>query len=258
MRSGNPALNSKTFSSIRNIAAEQPMTIDGTVNKTALSLLLLMTSAIYTWNCLLYTSLMTSAIYTWNNPELSFMLFLPIVIFTFILLLITIFNKKAAPYTVPIYCLLEGGLLGGISAWADAMYPGIANQAICLTFGILAALLMLYKSKLIAVTDNFRLGIFAATFGIFIVYMLNILLSLFGVSFTGPLFGNGLTGIVFSVFVVGIASLNLVLDFDFIEQGANQGAPKYMEWYGAFGLMITLIWLYIEILNLLMKLRSRR
>ena len=243
MRSANPALNSKTFSSIRNIAAEQPMTIDGTVNKTALSLLLLMTSAIYTW----------------NNPELSFMLFLPIVIFTFILLLITIFNKKAAPYTVPIYCLLEGGLLGGISAWADAMYPGIANQAICLTFGILAALLMLYKSKLIAVTDNFRLGIFAATFGIFIVYMLNILLSsLFEISFANSLFSNDLPGILFSVFVVGIASLNLVLDFDFIEQGANQGAPKYMEWYGAFGLMITLIWLYIEILNLLMKLRSRR
>ena len=243
MRSANPALNSKTFSSTRNISNEQPMTIDGTVNKTALSLLLLMTSAIYTW----------------NNLELSFIYFLPIIISTFVLLLITIFNKRAAPYTVPIYCLLEGGLLGGISAWADAMYPGIANQAICLTFGILAALLMLYKSKLIAVTDNFRLGIFAATFGIFIVYMLNILLSsLFEISFAESLFSNDLPGILFSVFVVGIASLNLVLDFDFIEQGANQGAPKYMEWYGAFGLMITLIWLYIEILNLLMKLRSRR
>ena len=243
MRSANPALNSKTFSSTRNISNEQPMTIDGTVNKTALSLLLLMTSAIYTW----------------NNLELSFIYFLPIIISTFVLLLITIFNKRAAPYTVPIYCLLEGGLLGGISAWADVMYPGIANQAICLTFGILAALLMLYKSKLIAVTDNFRLGIFAATFGIFIVYMLNIFLSsLFEISFAESLFSNDLPGILFSVFVVGIASLNLVLDFDFIEQGANQGAPKYMEWYGAFGLMITLIWLYIEILNLLMKLRSRR
>ena len=243
MRSANPALNSKTFSSTRNISNEQPMTIDGTVNKTALSLLLLMTSAIYTW----------------NKPELSSDYFPLIIISTFVLLLITIFNKKAAPYTVPIYCLLEGGLLGGISALADAMYPGIANQAICLTFGILAALLMLYKSKLIAVTDNFRLGIFAATFGIFIVYMLNILLSsLFEISFANSLFSNDLPGILFSVFVVGIASLNLVLDFDFIEQGANQGAPKYMEWYGAFGLMITLIWLYIEILNLLMKLRSRR
>ena len=242
MRSGNPALNRNTFSNTGTVSGDQAMTIDGTVNKTSLCLLLLMTSAIYTW----------------NNPELSDVLFFPIIIGTFVLLLITLFNKKMAPFTVPMYCLLEGGLLGGISALADAMYPGIANQAICLTFGILAALLMLYKSKMIAVTDNFRLGIFSATFGIFIVYMLNIVLSLFGVSFMGPLFGNSTTGILFSLFVVGIAAFNLVLDFDFIEQGAEQGAPKYMEWYGAFGLMITLIWLYIEILNLLMKLRSRR
>ena len=242
MRSGNPALNRNTFSNTGTVSGDQAMTIDGTVNKTSLCLLLLMTSAIYTW----------------NNPELSAELFFPIIIGTFVLLLITLFNKKMAPFTVPMYCLLEGGLLGGISALADAMYPGIANQAICLTFGILAALLMLYKSKMIAVTDNFRLGIFSATFGIFIVYMLNIVLSLFGVSFMGPLFGNSTTGILFSLFVVGIAAFNLVLDFDFIEQGAEQGAPKYMEWYGAFGLMITLIWLYIEILNLLMKLRSRR
>ena len=242
MRSGNPALNRNTFSNTRTVSGDQAMTIDGTVNKTSLCLLLLMTTAIYTW----------------NNPELSAVLFFPIIIGTFVLLIITLFNKKMAPFTVPMYCLLEGGLLGGISALADAMYPGIANQAICLTFGILAALLMLYKSKMIAVTDNFRLGIFSATFGIFIVYMLNIVLSLFGFSFMGPLFGNSTTGILFSLFVVGIAAFNLVLDFDFIEQGAEQGAPKYMEWYGAFGLMITLIWLYIEILNLLMKLRSRR
>ena len=242
MRSGNPALNRNTFSNTGTVSDDQAMTIDGTVNKTSLCLLLLMTTAIYTW----------------NNPELSAVLFFPIIIGTFVLLLITLFNKKMAPFTVPMYCLLEGGLLGGISALADAMYPGIANQAICLTFGILAALLMLYKSKMIAVTDNFRLGIFSATFGIFIVYMLNIVLSLFGFSFMGPLFGNSTTGILFSLFVVGIAAFNLVLDFDFIEQGAEQGAPKYMEWYGAFGLMITLIWLYIEILNLLMKLRSRR
>jgi uncharacterized YccA/Bax inhibitor family protein len=108
------------------------------------------------------------------------------------------------------------------------------------------------------VTDNFRLGVFSATFGILIVYVLNMILSFFGISFMGSLFGNGTTGILFSLFVIGIASMNLVLDFDFIEQGAENGAPKYMEWYGAFGLMITLIWLYIEILNLLMKLRSRR
>ena len=242
MRSANPALNNNTFRNTRRVAQSEAMTIDGTVNKTALGLLLLMTSAIYSW----------------NNPSITLMLFWPIIIFTFILLMITIFNKKAAPYTVPLYCLAEGVVLGGISAMADAMYPGIANQAICLTFGILTALLLLYKSKLIAVTDNFRLGVYSATFGILIVYVLNMILSFFGVSFMGSLFGNGTIGIVFSLFVIGIASMNLVLHFDFIEQGAKHGAPKYMEWYGAFGLMITLIWLYIEILNLLMKLRSRR
>jgi uncharacterized YccA/Bax inhibitor family protein len=242
MRSANPALNNNTFRNTRRFSGSEAMTIDGTVNKTALGLLLLMTTAIYSW----------------NNPATALMLFWPITIFTFILLMITIFNKKAAPYTVPLYCLAEGVVLGGISAMVDAMYPGIANQAIFLTFGILTALLLLYKSRLISVTDNFRLGVFSATFGILIVYVLNMVLSFFGVSFMGSLFGNGTTGILFSLFVIGIASMNLVLDFDFIEQGAESGAPKYMEWYGAFGLMITLIWLYIEILNLLMKLRSRR
>ena len=242
MRSANPALNNNTFRNTRRVSGEQAMSIDGTVNKTALSLLLVMTSAIYTW----------------NNPEVGLALFWPVTIFTFVLLMITIFNKKSAPITVPLYCLAEGLVLGGISAYANALYPGIANQAIALTFGILAALLFLYKSRLIAATENFKLGVFSATFGILIIYVLNLILSLFGVSFMGPLFGNGLTGILFSLFVIGIASLNLVLDFDFIEIGAEQGAPKYMEWYAAFGLMITLIWLYIEILNLLMKLRSRR
>ena len=242
MRSANPALNNNTFRNTRRVSGEQAMSIDGTVNKTALSLLLVMTSAIYTW----------------NNPEVGLALFWPVTIFTFVLLMITIFNKKSAPITVPLYCLAEGLVLGGISAYANALYPGIANQAIALTFGILAALLFLYKSRLIAATENFKLGVFSATFGILIIYVLNLILSLFGVSFMGPLFGNGLTGILFSLFVIGIASLNLVLDFDFIENGSEQGAPKYMEWYAAFGLMITLIWLYIEILNLLMKLRSRR
>ena len=242
MRSANPALNNNTFRNTRRVSGEQAMSIDGTVNKTALSLLLVMTSAIYTW----------------NNPEVGLALFWPVTIFTFVLLMITIFNKKSAPITVPLYCLAEGLVLGGISAYANALYPGIANQAIALTFGILAALLFLYKSKLIAATENFKLGVFSATFGILIIYILNLILSLFGVSFMGPLFGNGLTGILFSLFVIGIASLNLVLDFDFIENGTEQGAPKYMEWYAAFGLMITLIWLYLEVLNLLMKLRSRR
>ena len=205
MRTANPALNNNTFRNTRRVSGEQAMSIDGTVNKTALSLLLVMTSAIYSW----------------NNPEIGLALFWPVTIFTFVLLMITIFNKKSAPITVPLYCLAEGLILGGISAYANALYPGIANQAIALTFGILAALLFLYKSRLIAATENFKLGVFSATFGILIIYVLNLILS-------------------------------------FFENGAEQGAPKYMEWYAAFGLMITLIWLYIEILNLLMKLRSRR
>jgi uncharacterized YccA/Bax inhibitor family protein len=241
MRSANPTLNKNTFR-VQRMAGEASMTIDGTVNKTALGLILLMTTAIYSW----------------NNPEIALSLFWPVTILTFILLLITIFNKKAAPITVPIYCLAEGIVLGGISAMANSLYPGIANQAIAITFGILAALLFLYKSRLIAATENFRLGVFSATLGVFFIYFFNMILGLFGVELFGSLFDNGLVGILFSVFVVGIASMNLVLDFDFIENGAESGAPKYMEWYATFGLMVTLIWLYIEILNLLMKLRSRR
>ena len=242
MRSANPALNNNTFKNTGRFSGTQAMTIDGTVNKTALGLLLLMTSAIYSW----------------NSPGEALGWFVPITIFTFILLIITIFNKKAAPYTVPLYCLAEGVVLGGISKFADNMFSGIASQAMGITFGILAALLMLYKSKLIAVTDNFRLGVVSATFGIFIIYILSLIFPLFGNNFMAPFFKNGIWGIGFSLFVIAIASMNLVLDFDFIEKGVENGAPKYMEWYGAFGLMITLIWLYVEILNLLMKLRSRR
>jgi len=242
MRSANPALNNNTFKNTGRFSGTQAMTIDGTVNKTALGLLLLMTSAIYSW----------------NSPGEALGWFVPITIFTFILLIITIFNKKAAPYTVPLYCLAEGVVLGGISKFADNMFSGIASQAMGITFGILAALLILYKSKLIAVTDNFRLGVVSATFGVFIIYILSLIFPLFGENFMAPFFENDIWGIGFSLFVIGIASMNLVLDFDFIEKGVENGAPKYMEWYGAFGLMITLIWLYVEILNLLMKLRSRR
>jgi uncharacterized YccA/Bax inhibitor family protein len=137
------------------------------------------------------------------------------------------------------------------------MYPGIAIQALGLTFGILASLLFCYKSGIIKPTENFRLMIFSATAGIALLYLISFIMSFFGNSI-GFIHSNGLIGIGFSVFVVGIAALNLVLDFDFIEEGAEEGMPKYMEWYGAFSLMVTLIWLYLEILRLLMKLNSRR
>jgi uncharacterized YccA/Bax inhibitor family protein len=159
--------------------------------------------------------------------------------------------------TAPIYAALEGLALGGISALFESHYPGIVSQAVFLTFGTLAALLIAYRSGWIKATENFKLGVAAATGGIFFVYLISFVLSFFGVSI--PLIhGSGIFGILFSLFVVVIAALNLVLDFDFIEQGAEQGAPKYMEWYAAFGLMVTLIWLYLEILRLLAKLQQRR
>ena len=235
-RSGNPALGAQTF----NLSADglNTMTLEGAVNKTALSLFLVMTSAFFTW--------------TYPSPPIMIGgLIGGIVIFLF-----TIFKKNLSPITVPIYALLQGLFLGGISRFFEDRFPGIASQAIILTLGILGALLLAYKSKLIKPTENFKLGVFAATGGIAMIYLIGFVMSLFGGDI--PLIHeSGIIGIGFSVFVVIIASLNLVLDFDFIEQGAEQGAPKYMEWYGAFGLLVTLIWLYLEILRLLAKLQSR-
>ena len=240
MRSGNPALNSKIFTSVDQDDSGT-MTIEGTVNKTAMSLLLLMATASYAW----------------MNPSPGLMMLG--FIGGFILAIVTIFKKTWAPYTVSGYALLEGLALGGVSRIFEMQYPGIASQAIFLTFGILAALLLAYKSGVIKPTENFKLGVFAATGGIFIMYLISFFMSFFGsgMSIMNPNNASMLS-IGFSLFVVVIASLNLVLDFDFIEEGAERGAPKYMEWYGAFGLLVTLIWLYLEILRLLAKLYSRR
>tara|TARA_B100000029_G_C17344795_1_gene876600 strand:+ start:143 stop:880 length:738 start_codon:yes stop_codon:yes gene_type:complete len=237
-RSGNPALNKNTFINIK-ASESQAMTLEGTVNKTILSLIILFSTAIFSWN-------------NFNGAFIGIG-----GIGGFIVALITIFKKEWAQITTPIYCGLKGLMLGSLSIIFENQYPGIVSQAIFLTFGILFALLFAYKSKIIKPSENFKLGIFAATGGIFIIYIINMIMGFFGSSI--PLINsNSLYGIGFSLFVVIIASLNLVLDFDFIEQGAENGAPKYMEWYGAFGLMVTLIWLYLEILKLLAKLNSRR
>ena len=170
--------------------------------------------------------------------------------------LVTAFKQTWAPITTPLYAALEGLALGGISFFFEQAYPGIVAQAVFLTFGTLAALLLAFRSGLIKATENFKLGVFAATGGIGLVYLASFVLGIFGISI--PLVhSSGMFGILFSVFVVVIAALNLVLDFDFIEEGAERGAPKYMEWYGAFGLLVTLVWLYLEILRLLAKLQSR-
>ena len=158
--------------------------------------------------------------------------------------------------TAPLYALAEGLFLGGVSSLFEARFPGIVMQAVLLTFGTLFALLMAYRSGLVRATENFKLGVVAATGGIALVYLATIVLGFFGIGIP-YIHESGLVGIGFSLFVVVVAALNLVLDFDFIETGVEQGAPKYMEWYGAFGLMVTRVWLYIEFLRLLAKLQSR-
>jgi len=174
-----------------------------------------------------------------------------------ILALVTIFKPTYAATTAPIYAACQGLFLGGITVLFEAQFPGIAIQAIGLTFGTLASLLVCYKTGIIKPTENFRLMIVSATAGIALLYIVNIGMMVFGGgSGIGFIHSNGLIGIGFSLFVVAIAALNLVLDFDFIEQGSENGLPKHMEWFGAFSLMVTLVWLYLEILRLLAKLRS--
>jgi len=240
MRSGNPALNKNTFKNLSSTTSET-MTIDGTVNKTAISLIILLFCAYYT--------------YSTANTGFIMIGFIG----GFITALVTIFKKTLSPYTVPLYAVFEGLALGGISAVYNHMYTGIVQQAIFLTFGIFAALLFAYKTKIIQPSENFKLGVFAATGGIAAVYIVSFIMSFFGggLSIMNPQ-NSSLISIGFSLFVVIIASLNLVLDFDFIEEAAENNIPKYMEWYASFGLLVTLIWLYLEILRLLSKLQSRR
>jgi uncharacterized YccA/Bax inhibitor family protein len=245
-RSGNPALSDATFGK-EGAAIGKVMTLQGTVNKTGILLAILVICAFYTWNIFFQT----------GNPAAVMPLALGGAIGGLIFALITIFKKTWAGITAPIYAGLEGLFLGGISAIFEAQYPGIVIQATGLTLGTLASLLLLYKMGIIKPTENFRLMIVSATMGIGVLYLISFVMNMFGSTGIGFIHSNGLFGIGFSLFVVAIAALNLVLDFDFIEQGAEQGAPKYMEWFGAFALMVTLIWLYLEMLRLLAKLRSR-
>ncbi len=247
MRTANPALNDRAFRDASIGSFEERMTIEGTVNKTGLLLICAIATAAWTWHLFMQAKDVTVV-----GP-----LALVGGIGGLVFALITVFKKTWAPITAPIYALLEGLVLGGVSAMFEVRFPGIAVQAVSLTFGTLVVLLLVYRARLIPVTQNFRLGVVAATGGIFFVYLITMVLGFFGIHFGSSIYGNGIVGIGFSIFVVIIAALNLVLDFDFIERGAQSGAPKYMEWYGAFGLMVTLIWLYFEILRLLAKSRQR-
>tara|TARA_B100000475_G_scaffold194715_1_gene170547 strand:+ start:283 stop:933 length:651 start_codon:yes stop_codon:yes gene_type:complete len=216
------------------------MTIKGTVDKTAISLVLLIASAYYTF-----------------SPNMESMILFGS-IGGLILAIVTIFKKDWAPYTVPLYAILEGLALGSISYFYNTQYEGIVLQAISLTVLILFSLLFAYRTKIIKPTENFKLGVFAATGGIVLLYFINFIMGFFGtgISLLSPQ-NSSMMSIGISLAIIVVASLNLVIDFDFIEEGAEKGAPKYMEWYGAFGLLVTLIWLYLEILRMLAKLRSR-
>lgn len=248
MRTSNPALTSKVFTGLAPTADR--MTIQGTVNKSFLLLILCALSAAWLWSRYfgaLEPSQSLPAITPWMLGG---------AIGGFIVALVTIFKKNWAMVTAPIYALLEGLLLGGLSALFEAEYPGIVIQAVGLTFGVFFCLLVAYTTRIIRVSENFRLGVIAATGGIALLYLASFILGFFGIAIPF-IHESGWLGIGFSLFVVVVAALNLVLDFDFIENGAAHGAPKYMEWYAAFGLIVTLVWLYIEILRLLAKLRSR-
>ncbi|MCC6713271.1 MAG: Bax inhibitor-1/YccA family protein [Candidatus Dadabacteria bacterium] len=245
IKSSNPALGDKTFQNLQPaIAAEGRMTINGTINKTLILLVLALVPAAWVWDKFYKGG--AEAVGNWIMIA---------VIAGLVVAMATIFKKTWAPFTAPLYAVIEGVVIGGISAIAEAQFQGIVFQAASLTFGTLLALLVAYRSGVIKVTERFRLGVVAATGGIFVVYLVSLGLGFFGVN-VPFIHSGGTIGILFSLFIVVIAALNLVLDFDFIERGAAEGAPKYMEWYGAFGLIVTLIWLYIEFLRLLTKLRQ--
>ncbi len=245
-RSGNPGLNDSTFTRVPRVGfGEQPMTVAGTVNKSFLLLVVMMVCALWPWS-------QASA----GNIQAVGGLVTLGAIGGFILALIISFKPTTAPYLAVPYAALEGVVLGAISAMFEARYPGIAIEAIGGTFAVSFVMLVLYRTRVIRVTDRLRAVVMGAMFGIVLLYVGAWILSFFHV--VVPFINSGgPLGIAFSVFVIGVAAFMLTLDFDMIERGAAAGAPQYMEWYGAFGLMVTLVWMYVEMLRLLAKLQQR-
>jgi uncharacterized YccA/Bax inhibitor family protein len=247
LKTSNPALGRNTFT-VNGVAAGYgpTMTISGTVNKSGILMLCVLATALWSWNQFFTNGPAAVGGYTMLGAFGGF-----------IVAMVTVFKKEWSPITAPVYALLEGLFLGALSAMFEMRFPGIAIESVALTFGTCFCLLLAYRSGLIRPSQKFTLGIIAATGGIAVVYFASMILGLFHVQVPG-IFGSGPVGILFSIAVVVVAALNLILDFSFIEEGAYRGAPKYMEWYGAFGLMVTLVWLYLEIIRLLSKLRDRR
>lgn len=246
MRSSNPVMTGKIYEKAGGVSAgASVMTINGTINKIGLMLLLVIGAAAYTWKMVMGA-----------NPASASTLAMVGAIGGFIMALVTVFRPQSSAITAPIYAILEGLFLGAISAIINAAYPGVAFQAVLLTIGTLFTMLFLYRSGRIRATPKFRRGVMMATGAVFFAYMISWILSMFGMPM-GFMHSSGPLGILINLVIIVIAALNLIMDFDFIEKGSQMGAPKYMEWYGAFGLMVTLIWLYIEFLRLLSRFAGR-
>jgi uncharacterized YccA/Bax inhibitor family protein len=246
--SSNPALSEQIFMRSKTAESAETMTVKGTAQKTMLMLLLVILGAAYTWNTFFQSGGNPSSVVIWMAVG---------GIGGLITALVLIFKPQTAPYAAPIYALLQGLMLGGLSAFMAAQYTGtIVMQAVGLTFSTFFLMLLAYQTGAIKATAKFRTGVIAATGAIALMYFISFIASLFGGSMAF-MTDSSLLSIGISVVIVAVAALNLILDFDFIEKGQAMGAPKHMEWYGAFGLMITLIWLYIEFLKLLSKISRR-
>ena len=243
MKSGNPVLSTSTFDDVARRAYAQPMTLTGVINRSLFLLLLVTGTSVATWA------------YSEAHPSAIYPIMMTGVFGGFAIAIVTTFKKHWAPLTAPVYAVLEGLVIGGISLVMEIRFPGLVLQAILLTFGIMFALLAAYQSRIIRPSETFKSVIVGATFGILVIYLVDMALQLFLHTAIPMIQDGGPIGITFSLVVVGIASLNLVLDFDFVERGVESGAPKWMEWYAAFGLIVTLVWLYIEVLRLLSKMR---
>ena len=245
-KSGNPIFKEDTFRPINfDREGQEVMSLQGTINKTGLLLLFVGVGAVYSWNYAL-------KIETWETLK---MYSIGCAIAAFVCAIVLNFKKEWAAYLAPAYSLLQGVSLGIISCLMDYIFPGIALQALTITMAIFGVMLLAYKFKLLQATPMFKKVVIISTIGIGVVYLISIGMRLFGAEMPF-LHDNSPIGIGISLFIVVIAALNFILDFHYIEENVKNGAPKNMEWFAAFGLIVTLVWLYIEVLRLLSKLRS--